>query len=43
VTGSFLIGAFFGLFAAKWDLTQAMRIFLTVGICGATPRFPHFP
>ena len=36
VTGSFLIGAFVGLFAAKWDLSQAMRIFLTVGICGFT-------
>jgi fluoride ion exporter CrcB/FEX len=23
VTGSFLIGAFVGLFAAKWDLSQA--------------------
>ena len=34
VTGSFLIGAFVGLFAAKWDLSQATRIFLTVGICG---------
>jgi fluoride ion exporter CrcB/FEX len=34
VTASFLIGAFVGLFAAKWDLSQATRIFLTVGICG---------
>jgi CrcB protein len=36
VTGSFLIliGACVGLFAAKWDLSQVMRIFLTVGVCG---------
>jgi CrcB protein len=30
--GSFLIGVFVGLFVAKWDLSQATRIFLTVGI-----------
>jgi hypothetical protein len=34
VTGSFLIGAFAGLFATKWDLPKAVRLFLTVGICG---------
>jgi CrcB protein len=34
VTGSALIGAFTGLFATKWDLPPAVRIFLTVGICG---------
>jgi CrcB protein len=42
VTGSFLIGTFVGLFAAKWDLTQAMRIFLTVGICGGYTTFSTF-
>ncbi|MBR1121566.1 fluoride efflux transporter CrcB [Bradyrhizobium lablabi] len=42
VTGSFLIGAFVGLFAAKWDLSQAMRIFLTVGICGGFTTFSTF-
>ena len=42
VTGSFLIGAFIGLFAAKWDLSQAMRIFLTVGICGGYTTFSTF-
>ena len=42
VTGSFLIGLFVGLFAAKWDLSQAMRIFLTVGICGGYTTFSTF-
>jgi CrcB protein len=42
VTGSFLIGSFVGLFAAKWDLSQAMRIFLTVGICGGFTTFSTF-
>ena len=41
-TGSFLIGAFIGLFAAKWDLSQATRIFLTVGICGGYTTFSTF-
>ena len=42
VTGSFLIGLFVGLFAVKWDLSQAMRIFLTVGICGGFTTFSTF-
>jgi fluoride exporter len=42
VTGSFLIGAFVGLFATKWDLSQAARIFLTVGICGGYTTFSTF-
>jgi CrcB protein len=42
VTGSFLIGACVGLFAAKWDWSQAMRIFLTVGICGGYTTFSTF-
>ncbi len=42
VTGSFLIGAFVGLFASKWDLPQAARIFLTVGICGGYTTFSTF-
>jgi fluoride exporter len=42
VTGSFLIGAFASLFALKWDLPQAMRIFLTVGICGGYTTFSTF-
>lgn len=42
VTGSFLIGTFAGLFAMKWDLPQAARIFLTVGICGGYTTFSTF-
>jgi CrcB protein len=42
VTGSFLIGAFVALFATKWQLSQAMRIFLTVGICGGYTTFSTF-
>jgi fluoride exporter len=42
VTGSFLIGTFVGLFATKWDLPQAARIFLTVGICGGYTTFSTF-
>ncbi|MCP4616521.1 MAG: fluoride efflux transporter CrcB [Bradyrhizobium sp.] len=42
VTGSFLIGLFAGLFAMKWDLPQAARIFLTVGICGGYTTFSTF-
>jgi CrcB protein len=42
VTGSFLIGAFIGLFATKWDLSQAMRVFLTVGLCGGYTTFSTF-
>jgi CrcB protein len=42
VTGSFLIGLFIGLFATKWDLPQAMRIFLIVGICGGYTTFSTF-
>lgn len=42
VTGSFLIGALVGLFAAKWELSQAARVFLTVGICGGYTTFSTF-
>jgi fluoride exporter len=42
VTGSFLIGALVGLFATRWDLPQAVRIFLTVGICGGYTTFSTF-
>ena len=42
VTGSFLIGAFTAFFATKWNLSQAMRIFLTVGICGGYTTFSTF-
>jgi fluoride exporter len=42
VTGSFLIGALVGLFATRSDLPQAVRIFLTVGICGGYTTFSTF-
>ncbi|MDD1536207.1 MULTISPECIES: fluoride efflux transporter CrcB [unclassified Bradyrhizobium] len=42
VTGSFLIGILTGLFAMKWNLPQAARIFLTVGICGGYTTFSTF-
>ena len=42
VTGSFLIGAFIGLFAVKWDVSQATRVFLAVGICGGYTTFSTF-
>jgi CrcB protein len=42
VTGSFLTGAFVGLFATKWDLPQAARVFMTVGICGGYTTFSTF-
>ncbi|ABA03409.1 camphor resistance protein CrcB [Nitrobacter winogradskyi Nb-255] len=42
VTGSLLIGIFAGLFAVRWSLPQAARIFLVVGICGGYTTFSTF-
>ncbi len=42
VTGSLLIGLFAGLFAVRWSLPQAVRIFLIVGICGGYTTFSTF-
>ena len=42
VTGSFLIGALAGAFALKWDVSQATRAFLIVGICGGYTTFSAF-
>jgi fluoride exporter len=42
ITGSFLIGLFVGMFATRWDLSQAVRVFLTVGICGGYTTFSTF-
>jgi CrcB protein len=42
VTGSLLIGLFAGLFATRWDLSQPVRVFLTVGICGGYTTFSTF-
>jgi len=42
VLGSFLIGVFAELFALRWDLSQAGRVFLTVGFCGGFTTFSTF-
>jgi fluoride exporter len=42
ILGSFLIGAFAESFALRWDLPQAVRVFLTVGICGGFTTFSTF-
>jgi fluoride exporter len=42
IVGSMLIGTFAGLFALKWDVPQAVRVFLTVGICGGFTTFSTF-
>jgi CrcB protein len=42
VTGSALIGAFVSLFAIRWNLPEAARAFLTVGICGGYTTFSTF-
>jgi fluoride exporter len=42
VTGSALIGAFISLFALRWTLPEAVRVFLTVGICGGYTTFSTF-
>lgn len=42
ITGSLLMGLFAGLFALRWNLPQAARIFLTVGICGGYTTFSTF-
>jgi fluoride exporter len=42
ITGSALIGALAGLFATQWDVSQTIRIFLTVGICGGFTTFSTF-
>src|SRR5580704_15270569 len=42
ITGSFLIGVFVESFALRWDLPQAARVFLTIGICGGFTTFSTF-
>jgi CrcB protein len=42
VSGSALIGVFAGLFALRWNLPEAGRAFLTVGICGGYTTFSSF-
>ncbi len=42
ITGSLLIGVLAGLFAVRWNLPQAVRVFLIVGICGGYTTFSTF-
>lgn len=42
IVGSFLIGLFVECFALRWNLSQPMRVFLTVGICGGFTTFSTF-
>jgi CrcB protein len=42
ISGSFLIGVFAELFALRWNASQEMRAFLTVGICGGYTTFSTF-
>ncbi|EAQ36995.1 Camphor resistance CrcB protein [Nitrobacter sp. Nb-311A] len=42
ITGSLLIGILAGLFAVRWSLPQAVRIFLIVGVCGGYTTFSTF-
>ncbi|WP_225161320.1 fluoride efflux transporter CrcB [Bradyrhizobium sp. BRP56] len=42
IVGSFLIGVFAEAFALSWNSSQAMRVFLTVGICGGFTTFSTF-
>lgn len=42
IAGSFLIGVFAESFALKWDVSQAVRVFLIVGICGGFTTFSTF-
>lgn len=42
IAGSFLIGAFVELFALRLNLSQPIRVFLTVGFCGGFTTFSTF-
>lgn len=42
IVGSFLIGVFAESFALSWNVSQVMRVFLTVGICGGFTTFSTF-
>ena len=42
IVGSFLIGVFAESFALSWNVSQTVRVFLTVGICGGFTTFSTF-
>lgn len=42
IAGSFLIGALVEAFALRWDVSQAMRAFLIIGVCGGFTTFSTF-
>ncbi|RYX89215.1 MAG: fluoride efflux transporter CrcB [Bradyrhizobiaceae bacterium] len=42
VSGSALMGALVALILIRWDVSQATRIFLTVGVCGGFTTFSTF-
>lgn len=42
ILGSFIMGVFVGAFALFWDVSQTMRLFLTVGVLGGFTTFSAF-
>ena len=42
IAGSFLIGVLVEMFALRWNLSQELRVLLTVGICGGFTTFSTF-
>jgi CrcB protein len=42
IAGSFLIGVLAEAFALSWNVSEAMRVFLTVGICGGFTTLSTF-
>ncbi len=42
ITGSCLLGIIVAVFAIRWNPSQAMQLFLTVGICGGYTTFSTF-
>ncbi len=42
IVGSFLIGVFAESFALSWNVSQTLRVFLIVGICGGFTTFSTF-